>query len=114
MGKYKLLVLSSPKDGCEDAYNAWYTNQHLGDVVAVPGFKSAQRFELINGMGKEHRHRYLAIYEIEADDPHAVVDDLLGRSGTAEMVISEALDVESAHVGVFAPCSPVVEAKRQQ
>ena len=110
MAKYKLVVTTEPKAGREDEYNAWYTNQHLADVVAVPGFVSAQRFKLKDAMGFEHRTRYLAIYEIESDDPQAVLADMFGRRGTPAMVVSESLDMEKASAGLFEPCSTVVKA----
>lgn len=110
MAKLKMVVLSNPVEGREDEFNEWYTNTHLRDVTAVPGIRSAQRFVLKDPMGYEHRHRYLAIYEIESDDPHAVVEELLRRRGTASMQLSDALNLETAVGGVFEPCSPVVNA----
>ena len=110
MGKFKLVVMTGPKAGREDEYNDWYNNQHLADVVAVPGFRSAQRFKLTDAMGFEHRNGYLAIYEIESDDPKAVLAEMFKRNGTPAMVVSEALDLEKAVAGLFEPCSAVVEA----
>jgi hypothetical protein len=110
MAKFKLVVMTDAKAGREDEYNDWYTNQHLGDIVAIPGFRSAQRFKLKDAVGFEHRNRYLAIYEIESDDPQAVLAEMFARRGTPAMVESEALDLEKASVGLFEPCSPVVEA----
>ncbi len=110
MKKFKLLVLTNPKDGRDQEFNDWYTNQHLADVVTVPGFVSAQRFKLADPLGSTHNHRYLAIYEIESDDPKGVMDELLRRSGTPAMILSEALDLEGASLGLYEQCSPVVEA----
>jgi hypothetical protein len=110
MAKYKLVVMTGPKPGRDAEYNDWYNDQHLADVVAVPGFRSAQRFKLTDAMESEHRNSYLAIYEIDADDPKAVLAEMFKRSGTPAMVLSEALDLDKAIVGLFEPCSPVVEA----
>ena len=110
MRRFKLVVLSNAKDGREDEYNQWYNNRHLADVVAVPGFSSAQRFKLRDDMGFPHRHQYLAIYEIESDDPQAVIGELMRRRDTPAMLISEALDLESAVSGLFEICSPVVQS----
>ena len=111
MKKFKLLVLTNARDGRDEEFNDWYTNQHLADVVTVPGFVSAQRFKLADPLGSKHDHRYLAIYEIESDDPKGVMDELLRRSGTPAMVLTEALDLEGASLGLYEQCSPVVEAK---
>jgi hypothetical protein len=110
MTKLKMVVLTSPVAGQEDEFNEWYTNIHLKDVVAVPGILSAQRFKLSDPMGFEHRHQYLAIYEIESDDPQGVVEELLRRRGSSSMMISDALNMETAVGGVFEPCSPVVSS----
>jgi hypothetical protein len=110
MARYKLVVMTGPKPGRDQEYNDWYNNQHLADVVAVPGFLSAERFKLTDAMGHEHRNGYLAIYEIDSDDPKAVLAEMFKRSGTPAMVLSEALDLDKAVVGLFEPCSSVVEA----
>ena len=110
MRKFKLVVLSNPTDGQDAEYNDWYSNVHLADVVAVPGFTGAQRFKLTDPMGFEHKHRYLAIYEFEGDDPDPIVKEMLSRRDTPAMLISDALDLSTAVAGVFEPCSPVVSA----
>jgi hypothetical protein len=111
MARYKLIVLTNPHAGQDRDYNDWYTQQHLRDVTAVPGYLSAQRFKLRHPMGFEHKWQYLAIYEVETDDPDASVEALLSRQGTDAMVVSEALDLEGAVAGLFEPCSAVVQAQ---
>jgi len=61
------LVFTKPVPGMEDEYNHWYDNQHVHDVVRVPGVVSAQRYEVAHPGpgGGETTDRYLAIYEIE-------------------------------------------------
>lgn len=108
MAHYKLVVFSDPIEGREQEYNDWYNKQHLQDVVAVPGFVAAQRFRLKELTGGTFRHRYLAIYDIEAEDSKKVMEELQSRAGTARMVISEALDSASCDVAVFEECSPRV------
>jgi hypothetical protein len=112
MARYKLIVLANPRPGAEAEFNDWYSHVHLQDVTAVPGYVSAQRFKLCHPMGFEHQWRYLAIYEVETDDPDASVKALLSRQGTDAMIVSEALDLEGAVAGLFEPCSPVVEARQ--
>ena len=41
---YYFFVFSNPVAGHEDEYNRWYDQQHAPDVVAIPGFVSAQSF----------------------------------------------------------------------
>ena len=44
MGKYNLIALTNPIDGLDDEFNDWYTNEHLDDVLKLPGVMAAQRF----------------------------------------------------------------------
>src|SRR5215469_214807 len=46
MAKHTFLVLTNPVQGKEKEYNDWYTNQHIPDVVSVPGIVAAQRYKL--------------------------------------------------------------------
>ncbi|WP_106398792.1 DUF4286 family protein [Actinocorallia populi] len=82
MPKGIMVVQSSPSDPSrEDEYNAWYTDTHLPEVLAVPGFVSARRYKVLGG-GPEG-HTYLAVYELEADDLTAPVKELRAR-GTSK------------------------------
>jgi len=72
-------------------YNDWYDNVHLADVLACPGVVSAQRFNTHDYVGNKSTHRYVAIYNIEHDDPVAVVEEIFRRFIEGEMVQSDAL-----------------------
>ena len=94
MGTQYFMVLTDPVAGQDDAYNDWYDNRHLADVLDVDGFVSAQRFRLShqkppNGVPAA---AYLAIYEIETDDVDATLAKLLSRLGTDAMPVSPAVD----------------------
>lgn len=92
--KCVLVVLSNPVAGREAEFNDWYSNQHLADVLKVPGFLSAQRFQL--GMEEgDAAWKYLAIYEFEANDPAESLAALTARAGSPEMVISQAMDMQA-------------------
>lgn len=89
-----LVVFSNPVSGREDEYNDWYNRVHLTDVLKVPGFVSAQRFEIASGEVVDGAGwRYLAIYEFRAEDPAAALSALTRLAGTPEMVLSEAMDM---------------------
>lgn len=46
MPKGMLVVESRPADPArEDEYNDWYTNTHIPEVCAVPGFVAARRYK---------------------------------------------------------------------
>ena len=112
MGKYRLVVLTRPKEGADAEYNDWYSNRHLADVVAVPGFRSAQRFQRVTKMSGDVGLDYLAIYEIDAESAEEALTQLSAASSDPEkMPISEALDQESIIAAVYEVCSPVVTSR---
>lgn len=73
----KLIALTTPLPGREQEYHDWYNNVHLPELVNGLGLLGAQRFELVTKMGGADTNPYLAIYDIETDDPA----DFLARMG---------------------------------
>jgi hypothetical protein len=65
-----MVVQSAPVDPArENEYNDWYDNEHVRDILAVPGFTSARRYKVHGPAGDgTGAPAYLAIYEIDADD----------------------------------------------
>lgn len=50
-------------DKYDEEFNAWYNTQHLPDLLRLPGFLSAARYQAVKGGPK-----YLAVYElVDAD-----------------------------------------------
>jgi len=101
-------VFSNPKEGRETEYNDWYSNVHLHDILAVPGYSSAQRFKCqIRAVG-DIRHDWLAIYEMDvetAEEAKKAVDSL----SLVEMVISDALERDGLACALIETCGPPVE-----
>jgi Tfp pilus assembly protein PilP len=64
-----LLVMTNCTPGKEEEFSTWYQEVHLKEVLEVPGFVAAQRFELTEAqMTEDERpYRFLAIYEVEGD-----------------------------------------------
>jgi hypothetical protein len=100
MPTYQFLVSTNPQSGKEDEYNRWYSEQHLADLLKIPGIVAAQRFRVADDNGK-HPHRYLAVYQIETDDIDAVMADINSRVGTAAMPLSDAMDSSGMAANLF-------------
>lgn len=68
--RYMLMAMTNPASGREEEYNRWFDADHLPEILAVPGFKSSQRFELTSEQRSPppHPYRYAAVYEIETND----------------------------------------------
>jgi len=111
MPQFAYVVLSNPVPGREDEYNDWYTNQHLGDVTAVPGFVGAQRFRLVDADAEgAPQQRYMAIYSMETDDPEATITQLTQLVETGQMDMSEAFSMDDMAIHLYQAITPLVEA----
>ena len=114
MSVHRLIVYTEPVAGREDEYNKWYNEAHLKEVLEVEGFVAAQRFELADAQlaGPDDGAkpgRFLAIYEIEAPNLQAALDNLMASSG--KMNMSDALDQGAAGaVAYSAICDRMVSA----
>jgi hypothetical protein len=110
---YYFIVFSNPTSGHEDAYNKWYDEQHAPDVVAVPGFVTAQRFvknELpLYRMVDLQVPKYLIIYKIVTDDVEAVFAEVNRRLKTGETVISPVFDTKTSVSYVYRPFRPEIK-----
>jgi hypothetical protein len=79
-----------------EAFNRWYDEVHLREVLSVPGVVAATRYELDedqmmpgeDGFGR----RFLAVYEIEAEDLKQVRDAV--RATSSQRSHSETLELE--------------------
>ena len=102
MGKYIFMVFANAVDGKDDAFNDWYTNVHLDEVLQVPGFASGQRFEVAGDPAPDPTHNYLAMYELETDDPQATLG-ALNKAVAEWMQMTDTMDSATANVKLFAP-----------
>src|SRR5262249_14150997 len=90
---------SAALPGQDEVYNDWYEKVHIGDVLAVPGFRSCRRYRIVDPT--DTRPRYMAAYEVECDDPHALLQDLMARAKS--MVLSPSLDGASMKITILEP-----------
>jgi hypothetical protein len=108
MPKQILVVLSeAASPGQEAEYNRWYTDQHLDDILRVPGIVAGQRFKLALDGAKSLPAPYLAIYEIETTDenadPKAIFDGLTMAVEAGQLPMTPAMNMENMVVSVFVP-----------
>lgn len=90
MAKAYLYVESHPSSPDRvDEYNTWYNDTHLAEIVALPGFVAAHRYEPVDGEGP-----YLAVYEIDDDDPESVVGTLGAAVGDGRVQMSDAIRLD--------------------
>ncbi len=62
--KPTMVVMANTLPGSdEESFNAWYTGEHISQVLALDGFESAKRYQI--SRGREGQHQYLTVFEIE-------------------------------------------------
>ncbi|MEU4430648.1 hypothetical protein ACH474_07575 [Nocardia rhamnosiphila] len=95
-----LYVESWPNSPAETAeYHRWYTDVHIGEMLAIEGIVGARRLEPLAGDGG-----FIALCEIEADDLEAVQARMGARARSGEM---------SKPVGVRSDPPPTVRLLRE-
>jgi hypothetical protein len=99
MSSHQYVILTSALPGKLEEFERWYDNQHLPDVVRVPGIKSAKRYRLKTRIVTPDTFEApawssLAIYEFDSDDPVATAAQISALAGTAAMPATEAIDPE--------------------
>jgi hypothetical protein len=103
-----MLVFTMPVAGRENEYNEWYTQQHLADVVALPGFARAQRFRSLDPVGDGAPPRpYLAVYEIADGQVETAKASLAAARAEASWELSDAV-APGAVIWYFAAASDPV------
>jgi hypothetical protein len=96
--EYTLIVYTSPAEGREDEYNAWYDDIHIPEFSALPGVIAGRRFKVVG----DGRSQYAAVYELSAHPDQVFAAMNAGiKDGTVHM--SDAIDAGSLSVTTLAP-----------
>ena len=96
--EYTLIVYTSPADGREDDYNAWYDDIHLPEFSALPGVITGRRFKVV----ADGKPQYAAIYELSTHPDEVLAAMNAGvKDGTVHM--TDAVDLGSLSMTTFAP-----------
>ena len=101
MAKFKLVVLSSPVAGKDGEFHDWYQNHHLPEIVALPGGVGAQRYKLVARLIGADTNQYLAIYDIECDDPRAFLGAMGKAAADGTFTQTDANDMGVVYTALF-------------
>jgi len=101
MARYKLIALTTPQPGREDDYHDWYDNNHLPELVNKFGMNGAQRYDLVARLVGSDSNPYLAIYDIETDDPMALLGAIGKATAAGELTPSDAQDMSTCYTALF-------------
>jgi hypothetical protein len=105
MAKHLLVVLSDAVPGQEQEFVRWYEEQHLDHVLGVPGFVSAQLFKVAHDGAKPLSGRYVALYEMETDDPVAAYASLQKAARAGKLPMTATMDLSNVVSTVVSPVS---------
>ena len=98
MATYRFIVFTTAADGRDAEFNQWYDEVHLAEVLAVPGFTSAERAIVESGDGMGAETRYVAIYEMDTEDPARVLEELRSRVAAGQIQMSDTLGAIERHL----------------
>jgi hypothetical protein len=109
MPTFKFVVFTNAVEGRDAEFNDWYTGQHVPDILKVKGYVGAQRFQLVDlATNAPGANRYLALYDIEADDAQSAMDALIQAGRDGVMVMSDSMDSSSAKTIMYTPITPLM------
>ena len=101
--RYRFTVHTMPKPGKEKEYNDWYDNQHLPDLLKIPGIVAAQRYRHDDPREGQPAPaaKDRAIYERDTDDIAGVFKEIAARRNTPLMPLSDAMDASATTTAVY-------------
>lgn len=69
MTNHLFFALTNPVKGKEAEFTEWYDKRHLAEVLSIPGFVAAQRYQLSpeQRAGETPPWEFLALYEFSGD-----------------------------------------------
>ena len=111
MPKCKIIALTTPLPGKEAEFHDWYQNTHLAEMVSFPGSLGAERYELVAKMMGADDNQYLAIYDIEVDDPMTYLQAVGEAAASGKMTQSAASDMATTYTALFKEIGERVEPK---
>jgi hypothetical protein len=105
MGKKQLvLVLTEPTAGNEGEFNRYYEDLHLDEVLQTTGWKTAQRYKLVEQAGQECPLPYLAVYEAESVEGKSAIATMDETRSQRQQ--SDALNRRTAGAWIFEAIGP--------
>jgi hypothetical protein len=104
--KGKMIVLNNSVEARDGEYNDWYTNQHLDDVLRIPGILAGRRFtRMAQQQSPDQPYRYSAMYDIDPDMAAQIISELARRANTPEMPLSTAV-ADPRYLSFFEAITP--------
>lgn len=94
MAQFQYAVLSQARPGQAEEFVRWYRDQHLADVLRIPGVVSGDLIQLDFQRAYDleaPQWTLLALYELQGDNPESIISAIKSASGAEGMPMSDAL-----------------------
>jgi hypothetical protein len=101
VAKFKMIALTTPVSGREAEYHTWYQTVHLPQLCGFEGIDSAQRYKLVAKLMGADTNQYLAIYDIEVDDPMKLMGAIGEASAAGKLTQTDASDMGTTYTALF-------------
>lgn len=101
MAKYLIATSSKVKPGREDDYRTWYDGVHLADMLKIPGVLSANTYEAAAQSPQTPPLEFVAIYEVDVEDPGTIFAEIGRRIQSGEMQGSDAIEKGTSTTWVY-------------
>lgn len=104
MARHVQIVLSNPVSADRDReFNDWYSQQHIPDLMRLPGFMAAQRYRLSLAFAGRVPWSHAVLYDLECEDLGTMLTELVDAHGDGRIAVSDVLDPASLTALVFSP-----------
>lgn len=109
---YAMFVSMNAAEGKDEAFNRWYDQQHMPDVLRIPGFLSGQRYKLVkNDSGEASAGKsmdsYMVWFNFQSYDLEATIADLKNRVKTGVTIMTDSFG-KGGHVYYLTPLPKVL------
>lgn len=113
MSRHILIGLSNVLPGREEDFARWIETHHIPEILRVPGFVGARRFELSARQYREgpKPYRYATLYEVETDDLEAAFAAL--SQATAAGTRTDTRDPGQIALWAFTQVGPARSAQKE-
>jgi len=101
MAKYVMAVYSNAQPGRDADYMRWYETVHMPEICTIPGVTGGHVYEAIPASPAKPAATYLAIYDLDLDDPVTVLAEMGRRGAAGEMTMTDAIDTASAQITIL-------------
>ena len=101
MARFKLISLTTPIAGKEAAFHDWYQNTHLPELCRFAEVQCAQRYQLVAKLMGSDTNPWLAIYDIECDDPMTFLGAMGEAAKSGKITQSDTADMAVNYTALF-------------